>query len=468
MTGDFHDPQEALAQAKAGVPPLVRSRERWRLWAYIGLLVSDLGLLLAAFLAAGWLRDGIFPHPTTFEQAQLLLPIYFTIALYNSTYSLRALEDARFAIGRATLALLVSAALLNFVLFYAKTSALYSRLAFTLAMGIAFVLISGSRLLARRMIRQRWRDRTANILVIADGGPEIDLKGAMLVRAQQVALDPASHDPHALDRLGRYLLNQDKVIVSCPPAKREQWAWVLKAAGVTGEVVSENAHAAGAIGVTRYESAGTSALVVSMGPLGMRARAIKRGFDVVVAGGGLLVMTPVMLIAALAIKLQDGGPVLFVQHRVGRGNRLFPMFKFRTMKAGIPGVDGARSASRYDERVTWIGRMLRRTSIDELPQLWNVLRGEMAIVGPRPHALGSLAGEKLFWEVDSRYWHRHSLKPGLTGLAQVRGLRGATEQEMDLAVRLQADLEYIAGWNLWRDIAIAIRTLFVLVHRRAY
>ena len=281
-------------------------------------------------------------------------------------------------------------------------------------------------------------------------------------------LDPASQDPHALDRLGRYLLNQDKVVVSCPRERREQWAWVLKAAGVTGEVVSEHVHAVGAIGVAHYESANVSALVVSMGPLGMRARAVKRGFDLAVASGGLLLLMPVMVMAAIAIKLQDRGPIFFIQHRVGRGNRLFPMFKFRTMRAGPQGTDGAQSASRNDDRITAVGRFLRRTSIDELPQLWNVVRGEMAIVGPRPHAIGSLAGEKLFWEVDSRYWHRHSLKPGLTGLAQVRGLRGATHEEVDLAVRLQADLEYIAGWNLLRDIAIALRTIFVLVHRRAY
>ena len=92
----------------------------------------------------------------------------------------------------------------------------------------------------------------------------------------------------------------------------------------------------------------------------------------------------------------------------------------------------------------------------------------MSIVGPRPHALGSQAGEKLFWEVDQRYWTRHALKPGLTGLAQVRGLRGATDLETDLAQRLEADLEYLDGWSLWRDLGIVLGTLRVLVHERAY
>jgi lipopolysaccharide/colanic/teichoic acid biosynthesis glycosyltransferase len=103
-----------------------------------------------------------------------------------------------------------------------------------------------------------------------------------------------------------------------------------------------------------------------------------------------------------------------------------------------------------------------------LPQLFNVLRGEMSLVGPRPHALGSLAGNALFWEVDERYWHRHALKPGLTGLAQIRGFRGATPDKKDLADRLNADLEYLAGWTIWRDVSILAGTLRVIVHPNAY
>src|SRR5690606_11368448 len=124
------------------------------------------------------------------------------------------------------------------------------------------------------------------------------------------------------------------------------------------------------------------------------------------------------------------------------------MYKFRSMTEAQSDPDGNVSTARQDTRITRVGRLIRSTSIDELPQLFNVLLGDMSLVGPRPHALGSQAGEKLFWEVDLRYWHRHSLKPVLSGLAQVRGYRGATERESDLVYRLQSDLEYLEGWTI--------------------
>ena len=160
--------------------------------------------------------------------------------------------------------------------------------------------------------------------------------------------------------------------------------------------------------------------------------------------------------------------MLFIQRRMGRGNQFFDMFKFRSMRIEKLDHDGQASTARDDERITRVGRFIRSTSIDELPQLINVLRGDMSIVGPRPHALGSRANNKLFWEVDGQYWQRHCLKPGLTGLAQVRGHRGATEREADLTDRLQADLEYIADWSIRRDLAIILRTIAVLRHQNAY
>ncbi len=118
--------------------------------------------------------------------------------------------------------------------------------------------------------------------------------------------------------------------------------------------------------------------------------------------------------------------------------------------------------------MTRVGESIRKTSLDELPQLLNILDGSMSMVGPRPHALGSRAANKLFWEVDGRYWHRHAAKPGLTGLAQIRGHRGDTLLESDLENRLQSDLEYLDTWSIWRDVKILVLTARVLVHRNAF
>jgi lipopolysaccharide/colanic/teichoic acid biosynthesis glycosyltransferase len=182
----------------------------------------------------------------------------------------------------------------------------------------------------------------------------------------------------------------------------------------------------------------------------------------------LVLFSPFFLVAAIGIKFSSPGPIVFTQLRAGRNGRPFMMFKFRSMREERRDPNGDRSVARDDERITRIGAFIRRSSIDELPQIINVLKGDMSIVGPRPHALGSRANNKYFWEVDRKYWQRHCLKPGLTGLAQVRGHRGATALEKDLTDRLQSDLEYIARWSLTRDIGIVLRTVMVLRHDNAY
>jgi lipopolysaccharide/colanic/teichoic acid biosynthesis glycosyltransferase len=459
---------------KADKPPpgapaagLAPSLERRRLRFYLAQMAIDVGLLIGCGALAGYLyfRGAPTGHPLL--AAQLLLPLFLTIALHNGTYSLGTLTDWRTSSVRMVTALLISAALLNFVAFFAQFNAVFSRVVFVGGLTSATVAMIASRILLARWIVHRWGPSPINRLVIDAGGPPITIPHAYRIDAAEHGLTPALDDPHALDRLSRYLRNMDEVIVTCPMEQRPAWAKVLKGSGVHGEVTSELAREIGALGVIHREN-GDSSLLVSIGPLGIRARASKRMFDIAVSGGALLVLSPVLLAAALAIKLGDGGPVFFRQRRLGRSNQFFSIYKLRTMRFEAGDADGLRSAGREDDRVTRVGRFLRSTSIDELPQLFNVLRGEMSIVGPRPHALGSHAGDKLFWQVDNRYWQRHSLRPGLTGLAQIRGFRGATDHEDDLSARLQADLEYLAGWTIWRDIAIVFRTFPVIMHDRAY
>lgn len=197
--------------------------------------------------------------------------------------------------------------------------------------------------------------------------------------------------------------------------------------------------------------------------------ATKRGIDIAMALLMLVLHTPLLLLVAIAIKLGSPGPVLFRQRRIGLHGCPFELLKFRTMHHRPPDCGRLRQTCPCDPRVTWVGALLRQTSFDELPQLWHVLRGEMSLVGPRPHAPGTCAGATPFELVTERYQQRHRVRPGMTGLAQVRGWRGQTETEEKLLRRLDSDLEYIATWSLWLDCIILARTVAtVLRMRNAY
>jgi len=179
----------------------------------------------------------------------------------------------------------------------------------------------------------------------------------------------------------------------------------------------------------------------------------------------LIFLVPCLLIA-LIVKLDSRGPVLFRQPRFGFNNNLVNVLKFRTMYADRPEEPGVPQATRNDPRVTRVGRFLRRSSLDELPQLWNVLRGEMSLVGPRPHAVDH---NRHYAAMIDEYLGRHRVKPGMTGWAQVNGLRGETQTVEQMRARVKYDLEYIDHWSLWFDLRILFLTLFVgFVSRKAY
>jgi polysaccharide biosynthesis protein PslA len=193
---------------------------------------------------------------------------------------------------------------------------------------------------------------------------------------------------------------------------------------------------------------------------------LKRGIDIVVALLALVLHSPLLLLVALIIKLDSPGPVLFRQRRIGLYGRPFELLKFRTMHHRPCDNGWLQQARPRDPRVTRVGALLRRTSVDELPQLWHVLRGDMSLVGPRPHAPGTCAGTTPFEQVTDRYAQRHRVRPGMTGLAQVRGWRGETDTEEKLLLRLDSDLEYITTWSLWLDCRILARTAATVLHMR--
>jgi Undecaprenyl-phosphate glucose phosphotransferase len=185
---------------------------------------------------------------------------------------------------------------------------------------------------------------------------------------------------------------------------------------------------------------------------------LKLAEDYVVGTLGLLVVSPILLAAAIAIRLEGRGPILFCQPRVGFNGKPFLIYKLRTMTVD-PTDDGSKGTQRHDQRITRVGTFLRRTSIDELPQLLNVLRGEMSIVGPRPHVSNMLVGEGVYSEVVRQYAARHRIKPGITGWAQINGMRGGINTVAKATEGADLDLYYVANWSLRLDIRIMIQTL---------
>jgi len=185
----------------------------------------------------------------------------------------------------------------------------------------------------------------------------------------------------------------------------------------------------------------------------------KRLFDLVVASAALLFFAPLLITVAIAIKATSRGPVLFVQRRYGYRNRSFKIYKFRTMRMGAGDVRGVRQTVQGDSRVTRIGRILRKTSLDEIPQLLNVIKGDMSLVGPRPHVPGMLAAQLAYEDLVPYYFQRHSARPGITGLAQVNGCRGSTVEPNRAISRIDYDLHYIEKWSLSVDIMIIVRTI---------
>jgi putative colanic acid biosynthesis UDP-glucose lipid carrier transferase len=188
---------------------------------------------------------------------------------------------------------------------------------------------------------------------------------------------------------------------------------------------------------------------------------VKRASDIVLAACISLLLLPVMAVIGMAVKLGSRGPMIFKQRRYGLHGEEIIVYKFRSMTVAEDG-DNVVQAKKNDQRITPIGGFLRRSSLDELPQFINVLQGRMSIVGPRPHAVSH---NEQYRKLIKGYMLRHKVKPGITGLAQVNGLRGETETLDKMEARVECDLDYLRNWSLWLDIWIILRTVQVVLKR---
>ena len=431
------------------------------------VILADLAIILSAIFGFGL---GYPESAIQQDQAWLLMaiivPVYLAVALNGGAFLIKAESRRMIPVWRALAAMVYSSAGVLAFVFLARANAEVSRVVVS---GVVVTSILG--LAIERMLMNRWArslvgPRPFATLCIYDQVPMNENPGFTRISAQRFGLNADPSDPDIVSRLADLSSDFDRLVIHCRPEDRESWAFLLKALSVPSEIAVPEIHALSPVSI--HSRAGKTSLLINAGPLRWHQQAVKRAFDLLVVTMALPVLLPLFAIIGLIIKLDSKGPVFFRQPRIGLNNRPFQIFKFRSMRTDLLDFDGKASTERDDPRITRIGAFLRRTSIDELPQLINVLKGEMSIVGPRPHARLSRAGDRLFWEVDTAYWHRHTVKPGITGLAQVRGHRGNTFHEDHLRRRLSSDLEYVSNWSLLSDIKIIVMTFGVLKHDNAF
>ncbi|MFK4870455.1 sugar transferase [Novosphingobium sp. ZW T3_23] len=425
-----------------------------------------------ALLGAYALMSAIWPEGSFEPRRNLMLVLsatYVSIALYGGCYAPVLAADAVRSAQRAWLALLAIATIAALTVLLGSMDA---PIGTTLVRAIACsaLTLGVARLALGRLLSSDWwqdRGRSRTIVLLDEQVVTLPKFAGLVFDTRAHDLHPDAHDPAALARLGALTRDAERVVVACPIERRTAWIAALRGANVPVELLVEEVNHLAPIGAGNL--VGRSTLKVAFEPLTHGQRLTKRLFDIAIATMALIFLLPLLLATALAVKLDSPGPVLFRQPRIGRSNKLFEMYKFRSMRTEVQDLHGAQlTKGRNDDRVTRVGRFIRATSIDELPQIVNVLRGDMSIVGPRPHALGAKAGNKLYWEVDTAYWQRHAVKPGLTGLAQVRGFRGTTFADADLTNRLNADLEYLRRWSLTGDVGIVFRTVMALTGKSVF
>lgn len=372
---------------------------------------------------------------------------------------------------------LLAAAVLTMLVFLLKAAADYSRLWFAYTMSISAGLCVGFRLLifmALRHARRAGRNLKLVVVVVGPAGADsVRLPSERTLREQGYAVTavvPCSTSPEWLATLSERVdaTAAHEVWLMLPLSEREQIhlaVYALRHHVVTTRFMPQTSD----LYLLNHQVsrvAGLFSIDLSVTPIDGMARIVKRVEDLMIGSVLFAMILPVCALIALAIKLSSTGPVLFKQYRTGINGQRFKVYKFRTMVVHDEPDGQLTQARRQDPRVTTVGAFLRRTSLDELPQFFNVLQGRMSIVGPRPHALEH---NEYYKDLVESYMQRHKVKPGITGWAQVNGLRGETDTLEKMQARVEYDLWYIDNWSLWLDLKIICLTaLKVFSNPNAY
>jgi len=399
---------------------------------------------------------------------------------FTDGYQMSALRSPLTYAGKLLLVLAGNFALLALSGFLLKISAIYSRFWFAAWFLSAFVVLLVLRLVMARLIR-RWarNGRMERRAVIIGGGANAE----SLIRAVErqplndiricgifddrdhrrsppvVAGYPKLGNISELIEFAR-IARIDMLIVSLPMAAESRVLSMLKKLWILPVDIRLSAHANRLHFRPRaYSYIGAVPMLdIFDKPINDWDSVAKRAFDILFSLIGIAIFSPVMIAAAIAIKLESPGPVLFRQKRHGFNNEVIEVFKFRSMYSDQCDPTARKAVVKDDPRVTRVGRFIRKTSIDELPQFFNSLFGSLSLVGPRPHAVSAQSHDKLYHEVVDGYFARHRVKPGVTGWAQINGWRGEIDTDEKIRTRTEYDLYYIENWSLWFDLKILLLT----------
>ena len=377
---------------------------------------------------------------------------------------------------------------LTFIGFLTKTGEAFSRQVFIAWALLGFVL-QAVAYINIKFFSDRYRERFARVipaLVVGSGSLANHLKSSLEVNRwipDKVVGHVCLSGQEAAGEIGDALVVDDpqalRELIRTRGVKRVYLALPIEQSGKIGDLHIDlldmnvdliwvpDIYALNLLNHSVREVAGMPLIFLNESPLTSlrRGSLLKDFMDRSVALLSIVLLSPVFLATALAVKLSSPGPVLFKQERHGWDGKIIKVWKFRSMKMHVEDVREVTQAQREDPRVTGVGKFIRRTSIDELPQLFNVLQGRMSLVGPRPHAV---AHNEFYSDKINAYLARHRIKPGITGLAQISGCRGETETIDKMQKRVDYDLEYINNWSVWLDVKILIKTPLSLLSKDIY
>ena len=447
-----------------------------------GLTASLLGLVIALAYVSD---PPVVTSPlylTALAAAGFLTLLVFEVL---GLYSLPALTSILRQMPRIALGWTIAFGVIIATIFFMKIGAGLSRvwLAAWYAGGAAALI--GERLLLSTLVRGWMRqgrlyrraviyganDVAAKVIaeLEADADSDIRIAGIFDDRAEERHPLRIAGYPHlgGLDELVTFAreTRTDIVVIALPISAEDRVAEVLRKISVLPVDIKLPARSSGVrFSPHVYSHIGRVPMIdLCDKPISDWGHVAKWLFDKTIAGVALVLLAPVMLAVAAAIKLDSRGPVLFRQKRYGFNNELIEVLKFRSMYTDRCDAAAFRLVTRDDPRVTPVGRLIRKSSLDELPQLLNVLFGDLSLVGPRPHALQAKAGTELYDAVVDGYFARHKVKPGITGWAQINGWRGETDTPEKIRMRVEHDLYYIENWSVFLDLYILLKTPFALL-----